>query len=1318
MNNFEKLKNDFCQLVCTGEDSPLTEENIDQMSPFLERVAKKYSDFSFTNLQKEVFSDKDFWNCSKNIIVQGATSSGKTLIAEFKMAYQIYCLNKHVLYLVPLRALTAEKQSAFMETFEGKRIYSSSSDYQEHDYDLTKNKYDIGILVYEKFFALLAQPQQLIKDCDLIVVDEMHMLKDSDRGPKLEFSIEKFRCLKQKKHIANSVLGLTTIESDMSLIRNWLGTNATKIICNSLRPVDIEERYVCYDENKDKLLTQSYLNSQKCEYDGFVADTSYSRDKKKMLLINILKQHPDEKIIVFCNSKRQSIDLINELSKPNILERSSGRHRYENFPDIDDCEMDKKQYEHFREALYDYGITYHNSTLTMLARSFIEDNFKKGDIRIIIATETLTMGVNLPADIIIFYDTNVWRADADKTVNTRDMTYQEYRNALGRAGRLGLSIDNKGIGYILSYNEQEQDKNIRRFLSTGQKDVICSGLCADNNTKQFQRVLAPYYLNLMNDTQFTDDMLCSVIEKSLPNKDKERFTTEEMLDGIIKCLKGENDTDEKTKRKKPKLIYSEDGNLDDFDSDNEVFDLSRLGKRLAPFALSMNTYWNINQLYLTRNNPEKSNKDNFVLPYYADTKFSLGGRSHIVCGSEASSNNPEHSIPDYFLDVMFNVCRRTEISDNGQHVAISKNDASKIDNAVLKWLKNHKTSLTFWDNSTWLKYLDDDACEIHPNSIQPMYRAIVLYYWICGFNVMEIREKLGLPDESDYYIYTSELQSLGELCAYQLEAISEAFKACDGRYDDWEYVSSMFYTLSTRLKYGTNNELARIANRHIRGITRSRLLKLEKKAADKGCSSVNEFLFEYKDDACCIITEKSYNKLIATLKEVSQYEIDKTIAQITKDAKVNSRFMNKYEHFSKLDKSSASALDFMLRTMQIHVEPYDAEEAHLDLTGISIFVCTDRNYTHSEQLIGEMESRYNIAYKCAVEKNKVLIVHDCRLDDEETAYNCISCKDFTLTMMRIINICDNIKESGKMFENVLNNYIEIGSDALKPDAVLHLVKKSKQSDVMVTQQPADIGNQIIHIDTYVAVQQNNTSLNLQNNNQYNNFDIKVYNNILNNFINYLDENKIDPNAYQEKEREIHEEAFLKKANEKISVPDEHISASIEDFCRSNIHDYDDMFGSGCSGEIIKSTVHQAEHLYKIISDANEEKTNTFDDYSPVGILYGKALEVFLYNMLFETFKRKYGEYKLNNKTGKEKLLRESKETDITIGSYPHIIEKYLNDDANWKSMKTTIKKTGFVRNSCAHKGNFELNKLNELKNGLFKIIKNLPDLAKDLNQAK
>ena len=297
MNSDNYIYKQFSELA-----SPvLSEDKIERMRPFFDNLKDEFEEtFEFTKLQKEAISSSDFWENANHKLVLGSTSSGKTLVAEMNMAYQIYCCEKKVLYLVPLKALTTEKQKSFEKHFKGRDIYISSSDYQEQDYELCNGNYDIGILVYEKLFALLAQNNsRFLSSCSLIIIDELHMLSMEERGPRLEFSLEKVRFKRSNPPDYPAFMGLTTSECNASRVNKWWGEENTQIIQSDHRPIEIEERFVYCDFTMDKLEMRCFINGEEIKSAEFPVNPRYNVDELEFFqLCQVLEQHPEEHIII------------------------------------------------------------------------------------------------------------------------------------------------------------------------------------------------------------------------------------------------------------------------------------------------------------------------------------------------------------------------------------------------------------------------------------------------------------------------------------------------------------------------------------------------------------------------------------------------------------------------------------------------------------------------------------------------------------------------------------------------------------------------------------------------------------------------------------------------------------------------------------------------------------------------------------------------------------------------------------------------------------------------------------------------------------
>lgn len=162
------------------------------------RLTTNNEECMLTGLQKEAFRREGLWydgdSCS-NVMIQGATSSGKTLVAEV-MAANILLQRKNlsVIFLVPLKAMVGEKVRHLSEDLGDEwRIFGSSADFQENDEAIINSSFDIAVIVYEKFFALMSYQTKMLEGCSMVIVDEIQMISSKDRGPKLEFALMKLK---------------------------------------------------------------------------------------------------------------------------------------------------------------------------------------------------------------------------------------------------------------------------------------------------------------------------------------------------------------------------------------------------------------------------------------------------------------------------------------------------------------------------------------------------------------------------------------------------------------------------------------------------------------------------------------------------------------------------------------------------------------------------------------------------------------------------------------------------------------------------------------------------------------------------------------------------------------------------------------------------------------------------------------------------------------------------------------------------------------------------------------------------------------------
>jgi helicase len=167
----------------------------------------------------------------KNLLVCTPTASGKTLIAELASLKSILEKRGKAVYIVPLRALASEKFKEFSQRY-GKliRIALSIGDMDSADPYLVD--YDLIITTSEKLDSLIRHHSPWLKAINVVVIDEIHLLNDPERGPTLEILLTILKDILPKAQF----LGLSATIGNPEELAEWLNAEA---IMDSWRPVKL-----------------------------------------------------------------------------------------------------------------------------------------------------------------------------------------------------------------------------------------------------------------------------------------------------------------------------------------------------------------------------------------------------------------------------------------------------------------------------------------------------------------------------------------------------------------------------------------------------------------------------------------------------------------------------------------------------------------------------------------------------------------------------------------------------------------------------------------------------------------------------------------------------------------------------------------------------------------------------------------------------------------------------------------------------------------------------------------------------------------------
>lgn len=373
----------------------------------------------------------------KNMVLSIPTASGKTLVAEIAIMKKIFGEKSKALYIVPLRALAAEKYEEFKKYgVLGVKVAISTGDYDSSDPHLGKQ--DIIITTSEKTDSLLRHSPEWLSQLGIVVLDECHLVNDPHRGPTMEVVATR---LKQVIPHAQ-LLALSATIANTEEIAAWLGATP---VSSDWRPVPLKEGV--------------YLDKTIHFCDG---TTHKPRNMLKgcnivaSLVLDVLND--GGQALVFVNSRRSAEAEAKRIS--TLLEKSGLVGDKEKLERIAETVEAAGKLVYGDKLVYCVrrGVGFHHAGLHHEHRTIVEKGFRSNELRVVVATPTLAAGVNLPARRVIIRDYRRYSSQ----FGLLPIPVMEYKQMAGRAGR--PAYDPRGEAILIANSPDEMEELMERYI--------------------------------------------------------------------------------------------------------------------------------------------------------------------------------------------------------------------------------------------------------------------------------------------------------------------------------------------------------------------------------------------------------------------------------------------------------------------------------------------------------------------------------------------------------------------------------------------------------------------------------------------------------------------------------------------------------------------------------------------------------------------------------------------------------------------------------------------------------------------------------------
>ena len=365
-----------------------------------------------------------------NVLVTAPTGAGKTIIAERGIEEYLNKGNR-VIYTTPIKALSNQKYHDFM---------SSGFDTGLLTGDRNENP-DAGLIIAttEILRNMIFTNDERINDIGLVVLDEVHYLADKERGSTWEEII-----IHLPKDI--KLLCLSATIGNENEFLNWIVSQRgpTDLIQSKIRPVPLEISLITASKDDEQILAIKSTEDKRNK-PIFKLDKKFKRFRKPSLSdqISYIMNKKATPCILFYFSREKVENKARYAANLNfkIKKNVQLRHLFEDI--FDDITNEEYQLLNLDELywMWSRGVAYHHAGLAPIVKEFVEFLFINRHIDILFATETLSLGINMPAKSIIIDSS--FKYDGLKT---RLISKSEFLQLTGRAGRRG--IDSKGYAYI------------------------------------------------------------------------------------------------------------------------------------------------------------------------------------------------------------------------------------------------------------------------------------------------------------------------------------------------------------------------------------------------------------------------------------------------------------------------------------------------------------------------------------------------------------------------------------------------------------------------------------------------------------------------------------------------------------------------------------------------------------------------------------------------------------------------------------------------------------------------------------------------------
>ena len=405
----------------------------------------------------------------RSVVVTAPTGAGKTLVAEVAVHLALE-EGRRAFYTTPIKALSNQKFNELSSWYGSDRVGLLTGD------NVVNGDADVVVMTTEVLRNMIYSDTSTLGRVEVVILDEVHYLQDRFRGAVWEEVI-----IHAPRHL--QMVALSATIANAAEFADWVAARRgpTDLVITTERPVPLEAEYMIKDRHSHEIsllptfVTRDGRTRPNPRIDRMLSlergrSHRYTAPRRTEVVLDLAERGMLPAIyFIFsragCDAAalavfEYGIRLTNSEERDEIRRVAEARTDH-----LSDADLAVLGYDRWMAAL-EVGVAAHHAGMVPAFKETVEDLFAAGLLGVVFATETLALGINMPARTVVLESLSKFDGESHEMLQAGD-----YTQLTGRAGRRG--IDDVGYGVVL-HSKYVPFRNVTEIAAAGSHPLTSS----------------------------------------------------------------------------------------------------------------------------------------------------------------------------------------------------------------------------------------------------------------------------------------------------------------------------------------------------------------------------------------------------------------------------------------------------------------------------------------------------------------------------------------------------------------------------------------------------------------------------------------------------------------------------------------------------------------------------------------------------------------------------------------------------------------------------------------------------------------------------